>query len=69
MTLSGIRENAGISQRKLAARLKKPQSFISNYESGRGRIDLVEFLKITAALGVDPVNVFTHIMSEILRAT
>ena len=43
----------GISQAQLALLLGRPQSFISKYERGERRLDFVEVLEITEALGVD----------------
>jgi hypothetical protein len=48
----------------LAAALGKPQSFVSAYESGQRRVDLLEFLAIVAALKADPVTVFAEIVER-----
>src|SRR5215469_4373107 len=37
------RKSAGLTQTDLAVRLKRPQSFVSKYERGERRLDLVEF--------------------------
>jgi transcriptional regulator with XRE-family HTH domain len=50
------RNNAGITQAGLAARLKRPQSFVSKYERGERRLDVVEFGDVAKALGIDPVR-------------
>jgi len=50
------REDAGFTQAGLAKRLKKPQSFVSKYESGERRLDFVEFLDIATAIGLDIQN-------------
>lgn len=42
-----------ITQIELASALKKPQSFVSKYESGERRIDVIEFLEISEALGIN----------------
>jgi transcriptional regulator with XRE-family HTH domain len=49
-----IRKSAGLSQRDLAERLGKPRSFVSKLESRERRLDVVEFLAYSKALGVDP---------------
>ena len=51
------RKAAGLTQDDLARRLKKPQSFVAKYEGGERRIDVVEFLGITRAIGADPVRI------------
>ena len=51
------RKKAGLTQHEVAKRLRKPQSFIAKYEGGERRIDVVEFLAITRAIGADPVKI------------
>jgi hypothetical protein len=63
--LAAARRRANVTQDELAARLGKPQSFVSEYERGQRRVDVVELLVISRALGVDPVDLFR----EILKAT
>ncbi len=50
--LRQARHQRGITQAELAARLGRPQSFVSKYESGERRLDLVELRQICKALGV-----------------
>jgi transcriptional regulator with XRE-family HTH domain len=50
--LKSTRENAGFTQVALAKRLKRPQSFVSKYESGERRLDLIELREICYALGI-----------------
>ena len=42
-----------MTQQQLADRLGKPQSFISKYEGGERRIDVIEFIAIPEALQMD----------------
>lgn len=49
------RQQAGLTQADLAERLKRPQSFVSKYERGERRLDVVEFGEVAKALGTDPV--------------
>ena len=51
------RKKAGLTQDDLARRLKKPQSFVAKYEGGERRLDVIEFLGITRAIGADPVRI------------
>ena len=51
--LKRARKEAGITQRELAKRLRRPQSFVSKYENAERRLDVVEFLQVTQALGVN----------------
>jgi len=50
------RLNVGLRQSDLAARLRQPQSFVSKYESGERRLDLIELEQICHALGVSLVE-------------
>jgi transcriptional regulator with XRE-family HTH domain len=55
-TLQGLlrhcRLEAGLKQSELADRLKQSQSFVSKYESGERRLDLLELHQICEAIGV-----------------
>lgn len=42
-------------QVELAQKLNKPQSFVSKFECGERRLDVIEFLTIMEALGEDPL--------------
>ncbi len=50
--LREARTAAGLRQADLARRLGKPQSFVSKYESGERRLDLVELRQVCAAIGI-----------------
>jgi len=50
--LRDLRKNAGIKQVELAARLKKPQSFVSKFESGEKNLDLLEVREICKVLEI-----------------
>lgn len=55
--LVDARRAAGLTQQQLAAELRKPQSFVSKYERGERRLDLVEFIWIARAIGADPARI------------
>jgi transcriptional regulator with XRE-family HTH domain len=59
--LAAARRRAGLMQKELAKRLGKPQSFISEYERGQRRVDVVELLGIARALDADAIGIFTEI--------
>jgi transcriptional regulator with XRE-family HTH domain len=50
--LVSARLTKGITQVELAELLGRPQSFVSKIERGERRLDLVELVEITEALGV-----------------
>ena len=51
--LINARKSSGLSQAELAIRLNRHQQFVSRYEIGERRLDIVEFIDISRALGVD----------------
>lgn len=50
--LRKIRLEAGFRQIDLAQRLGRPQSFVSKYESGERRLDIVELRRVCEVLGI-----------------
>jgi transcriptional regulator with XRE-family HTH domain len=50
--LRETRLKADLTQAEVAKRLKLPQSFVSKYESGERRLDLIELREVCKALGV-----------------
>ena len=48
------RRKAGLKQTDVAKRLGKPQSYVAKYEGGERRLDVVEFLQVSRAIGFDP---------------
>jgi transcriptional regulator with XRE-family HTH domain len=66
--LAAARRRVNVTQQELAARLGKPQSFVSEYERGQRRFDVVELLVISPALGVDPLRLFAEIAKSARRS-
>lgn len=60
-TLAEARSQAGLTQRDLAARLKRPHSYVAKIECGERRLDVVEFMELARALRTDPVKLFSRI--------
>ena len=50
--LRELRKEAGLRQVDMAAKLGKPQAFVSYYESGVRRLDLLELRQICTVLGI-----------------
>ena len=50
------RKHSGLSQAALAKKLSRPQSFVSKYERGERRLDVIEFGEVARALNVDPLE-------------
>lgn len=62
--LAAARNDAGLTQTALAKKLRRPQSFVSKVEAGERRLDVVEFLEVTRALGVDPHHLIREVESS-----
>lgn len=65
--MAELREHAKLPQSELAARLGTPQSFVSKYESGERRLDVIEFVSVCDALGVAPDLILKKLLNT-LRA-
>lgn len=64
--LRQVRVEAGLRQIDLAIRLKRPQSFISNLESGERHVDFLELRLICAELGIS-LEEFTRRFEALLH--
>ena len=51
------RNAAGLTQVALAKLLRRPQSFVSKYETGERRLDVIELIEVSEALGADPAAI------------
>lgn len=52
--LREARVKAGLSQEDVAKRLNRPQSYVSKYESGERRLDVIKFIRVATVLKVAP---------------
>jgi len=67
-TLVAVRKDAGVTQIELAERLGKPQQFVSKYERGDRRVDLIEFVAVCRALRVDPKEAFALVLRRLPKS-
>ena len=58
------RQSKGLTQTEIATHCGKPQSFVSKYESGERRLDVVEFLEVCQALGIKPNSILNKIDTD-----
>jgi transcriptional regulator with XRE-family HTH domain len=61
-----LRKDAGLTQRQLAERMRRPRSFVSRIEQGERRLDVIEFFWLCRACGVDPVAMAAAVMNDAL---
>jgi transcriptional regulator with XRE-family HTH domain len=59
--LTSLRLDLGLRQIDLAQKLGRPQSFVSKYESGERRLDLLEINQICIALHVSMSEVVARV--------
>lgn len=54
--LVAARTAADLTQEEVARRLSRPQSFVSKYERGERRLDVVEFFDVARAVGFEALG-------------
>ncbi len=59
-----IRKCKHLTQMQVAKKLSRPQSYVSKYEQGERRLDVVEFLQVAKAVGFDPCLILKHISAS-----
>jgi len=59
-----MREEAGLVQRALGKRLRKPQSYVYNCETGNRRVDVAEFVAWAKACKLDPLDAFRRFLAS-----
>lgn len=62
--LRELREAAGLRQVDLAGQLGRPQSFVSKYETGERRLDLIELRDICRVLGGTVAELSAYLEEE-----
>ncbi|MGJ0396235.1 MAG: helix-turn-helix domain-containing protein [Methylocystis sp.] len=55
------RQARKLTQAQVAARPRKPQSFIAKVEGGERRLDVIEFIDLTSALRVRPAELIERL--------
>lgn len=54
--LRKIRLSKGLTQAQIAERIGEGQSYISKYENGEQRLDLLELEKICSSMGINLID-------------
>lgn len=57
------RKAAGLSQRELAARVKRSPSYISKFEAAERRLETCEFVDVCQVLGVDAPELLRRVIN------
>lgn len=58
------RLGAGMTQSEVASELGQPQSYVSKYERGERRLDVIEFLKVARIIGFNPIEMIYELMPD-----
>lgn len=58
------RHTKNLTQVEVANRLGKPQSFVSKYESGERRLDVIEFIEVCKALSANALSIIRDLESN-----
>jgi transcriptional regulator with XRE-family HTH domain len=67
--LRGVRVEAGLTQSELASRLGTDQTFISKYESGERRLDILELREVCQVIGIDFVAFIRRLDNDLKSET
>jgi transcriptional regulator with XRE-family HTH domain len=59
--IAEARGAAGLTQRQLAAKLKRSNSFIWKLEAGERQLNVLEFIEIAKILGIRPSDLLARI--------
>ena len=62
--LVDARLNVNLTQTEVSLRIGKHQSFVSKYESGERRLDVIEFLDVCEALDLKPAAILRKLGSN-----
>jgi transcriptional regulator with XRE-family HTH domain len=63
--LRKTRKDNGLTQVQLAAKLEKLQSYVSKYELGERRLDILELCDVCDACGVDVLDFIRDLKKKI----
>lgn len=59
--LRAERKKLGLTQEELAKKLGIYRTFVSKYERGERRLDVIEFFALAEAMGYDPVEMLREV--------
>ncbi len=63
--LRAMRERAGLTQRAIGQRLRKPQSWVYNCETANRRVDVMEYIAWCRACDVEPEEEFKILLRTV----
>jgi transcriptional regulator with XRE-family HTH domain len=66
MTVREMRRQAGLTQRGLARRLRRPLNVVSRIETGQRRVDLLEWIALCEACETDAVESGRRLLGQLV---
>lgn len=63
--LSNKRRSKHLHQMDVANALQRPQSFVSKYENGERKIDVIDFIQICRSMNLDPASILNEYLEII----
>jgi ribosome-binding protein aMBF1 (putative translation factor) len=57
-----MRQDAGMTQRDLAKKIRKSQSWVFKSEAASRRVDIAEFLEWAVGCGINPTDAFDKLL-------
>ena len=61
--ITKARKEAGLSQKELGAKIKRPPSYVTDFERAERRINVIEFIALAEAIGFDPLEILADVIS------
>ena len=65
VTIVDARTAAGMTQRDLAAKMKRYPTYFGKVEAGEHQLDVLEFWEVADALGIDPKVFFGTMVDHV----
>jgi ribosome-binding protein aMBF1 (putative translation factor) len=62
----GAREATGLSQREFAAKLNRSNNFIQRTEAGKRQLNVLDFIEIAKAAGLEPADLMSRLQQGTL---
>jgi len=59
--LAKERKDAGLTQKQVAKKLGTYPAYVSKYETGERRLDVIEFLAVAQVIGFDPKAIIAEL--------
>ncbi|MFL6602734.1 MAG: helix-turn-helix domain-containing protein [Steroidobacteraceae bacterium] len=56
------RDSTGLSQREFAKKLNRTNNFVWRIEAGERKVDVLEFIEIAKAAGLDPLELLRRVL-------